>query len=237
MFKLLFVYRSQIVSLIMVISIIVMIISIHTEEKPSCVITQDMVCRRNMCQLLYAIQIYKEAHGNYPPLHLTNKNGVEMHSWRSLILPYLECNEYDLTEPWNGPKNSILSNNVASLFRCPSDVGTEASTSYLMYNDMNKQEQTQSYVIIIESYNSGVPVLKPEDISLCDIQDESRTPYNEAQKKIPRGIHCVNGKTSYFHIGYIGSNMRLPKIISVDGTIKLSELHNIIEQIISECEK
>jgi hypothetical protein len=46
-----------------------------------------------------------------------------MHSWRALILPYFEDADversYDLDEPWNGPKNAALADQMPRVFRCP----------------------------------------------------------------------------------------------------------------------
>ena len=46
-----------------------------------------------------------------------------MHSWRVLILPFLDqkslYDQYDLREPWDGPNNSKLLNSMPSCFACP----------------------------------------------------------------------------------------------------------------------
>ncbi len=47
-----------------------------------------------------------------------------MHSWRVLILPFMEetalYNQYDFREPWDGPNNIKLLNRMPLLFSCPS---------------------------------------------------------------------------------------------------------------------
>jgi hypothetical protein len=46
-----------------------------------------------------------------------------MHSWRVLILPYMEelvlFQKYNLNEPWDGPNNRKLSARIPELYRCP----------------------------------------------------------------------------------------------------------------------
>ena len=60
-----------------------------------------------------------------------------MHSWRVLILPFLDQNElygsYRFDEPWNGPNNSKLHDVIVDVFRCPEDHGRSKSnqTSYV----------------------------------------------------------------------------------------------------------
>ena len=59
-----------------------------------------------------------------------------MHSWRVLILPYLEqralYDEYKFDEPWNGPNNGKLHSRVVECFSCPTDEQTiSGQTSYV----------------------------------------------------------------------------------------------------------
>ena len=59
-------------------------------------------------QLQLAFHNYHQAYGQFPPAFIADDNGTPMHSWRVLILPYIEqqalYNAYDFSEPWNGPK-------------------------------------------------------------------------------------------------------------------------------------
>lgn len=47
-----------------------------------------------------------------------------MHSWRVLILPYIEehalYDRYDFDEPWDGPNNSLLLKERPIVYACPS---------------------------------------------------------------------------------------------------------------------
>jgi hypothetical protein len=59
-----------------------------------------------------AVANYHDVKGHYPPAYIADANGKPMHSWRVLILPYLEENElfekYDFTQPWNSEANLRL---------------------------------------------------------------------------------------------------------------------------------
>ena len=67
-------------------------------------------------QIDLAILHYESVHGHFPPAYIADKNGTPMHSWRVLILPYLEqqavFDQYDFDEPWNGPNNSKLADQL-----------------------------------------------------------------------------------------------------------------------------
>ena len=68
---------------------------------------------RQICLAIYA---YHEDTGHFPPAYIADDDGKPMHSWRVLVLPYLEeqalFNQYDFNEPWNGPNNSKLVNKL-----------------------------------------------------------------------------------------------------------------------------
>ncbi len=55
---------------------------------------------------------YKSVNGIWPPASVSDPDGKLLHSWRVLILPYLEANEifnrYSLAVPWNVEPNSNL---------------------------------------------------------------------------------------------------------------------------------
>jgi prepilin-type processing-associated H-X9-DG protein len=79
-------------------------------------------CARNMKDIALAVEFYAQAHRCYPPAYIADKNGKPMHSWRVLILPFLEQDalykEYDFSEPWNGPHNSCLMKKYPAVFHC-----------------------------------------------------------------------------------------------------------------------
>ncbi len=49
-----------------------------------------------------------------PPAFVVDESGRPMHSWRVLLLPYLDAgnlyDQYDFSEPWDGPSNRRLLN-------------------------------------------------------------------------------------------------------------------------------
>lgn len=59
-----------------------------------------------------AVANYNDTYGTYPPAVIYDSQGQPAHSWRVLILPFLEqrdlFDDYSFDEPWNGPNNSKL---------------------------------------------------------------------------------------------------------------------------------
>ena len=59
-----------------------------------------------------AICDYRDVWGEFPPPAIFDADGQPLHSWRALIVPYLEKNwfadAYRRDEPWNGRHNRQL---------------------------------------------------------------------------------------------------------------------------------
>ncbi len=89
------------------------------------------VCQGRLKYLALALLNYHDDYGTLPPACIRSPDGQPMHSWRVLILPYCERDDfyrrYDFSQPWNSPQNLALSEShpdIAKLFQCPSDPGT-----------------------------------------------------------------------------------------------------------------
>jgi hypothetical protein len=80
-------------------------------------------CFENVRQITLALLQYESQYKCFPPAYVTDKKGHPMHSWRTLILPYLGLDDlyeaYDFSEAWNGPHNSALVKRCPKVFQCP----------------------------------------------------------------------------------------------------------------------
>lgn len=96
---------------------------------------QRMQCSGQLCQINVALHNYHEENGCLPPAYIAGPDGTPMHSWRILILKYIEpdmYDAYDFNEPWNGPNNIRLAKSAsARLFRCPA--GSQPDSAYTNY--------------------------------------------------------------------------------------------------------
>lgn len=94
-------------------------------------------CHNNLVHIGIALHNYHQANGCYPPPYLTSASGAPMHSWRVLLLPYLDRQDlyarYNFNEPWNGPNNQLLAAEIPDIYQCPSDAHPPGSveTSYV----------------------------------------------------------------------------------------------------------
>ena len=90
-------------------------------------------CVNNIKQIVLAIHCYHDATGVFPPLYTVDANGKPLHSWRVLLLPYLEqtalYEQIRLDEPWDSEHNRQFHNVVILPYACPSNPGGSCSYS------------------------------------------------------------------------------------------------------------
>ena len=94
-------------------------------------------CMNNMKQIGLALDNYHHAHDSFPPAYIPDENGDPMHSWRVLILPYLEqgylYDEYDFSQPWDSPHNLQVTDVAIPIYQCSSEtLPGSTDTSYLV---------------------------------------------------------------------------------------------------------
>ena len=81
------------------------------------------MCTNNLKHIGLALLNYNDIFGCFPPAYTTDANGKPMHSWRVLILPFIEqqtlYKRYRFDEPWDGPNNSLLAKEMPSVFPLP----------------------------------------------------------------------------------------------------------------------
>lgn len=73
----------------------------------------------NLRKIVAALNAYASDHGTYPPSVMTV--GRNKHSWRVLILPYLQENQlydqYDLEQPWDSETNMAVAYQFPAVFQ------------------------------------------------------------------------------------------------------------------------
>jgi len=75
-------------------------------------------------QLAVALHNFHDQYKNFPPVMLVGPDGKPWHSWRVLLLPFLDqyklYDQYIWTEPWDGPNNKNLIEKMPAVFGNPS---------------------------------------------------------------------------------------------------------------------
>ncbi len=93
-------------------------------------------CKNNLKQIGLALHRYHDKHGSFPPAYTVDAQGNRLHSWRTLILPFMDeqklYESIDLTKPWDHLANAKARQTAIARYTCPSAEKREANrTVYL----------------------------------------------------------------------------------------------------------
>jgi hypothetical protein len=145
-------------------------------------------CMSQLRNVALALQTYATNNdGQLPPAYIADATGRPMHSWRVLLLPYIEqqalYDRYRFDEPWNGPHNSQLAGLIPELYQCPEDVADRNEpqpwTSYVAVvgphtmwpgaesGTLDKIPDGASHtLLLVEVRNSGIHWMEPRDLHI-----------------------------------------------------------------------
>jgi len=187
-------------------------------------------CRNNIKQVGLALHNYHDDYGSFPPAHTVDANGRPLHSWRVLILPYLDdaslYDKFRLDEPWDSPHNLDIAAEMPVVYDCPSRVVPAEhhhdGTSYVavvgdgtIWPEGGKatrlsdiRDGTERTIALIESY-SDIPWTEPRDLTL----DEGLNQLTASEPSRSGG----HRSQSYFFDDYYGRT-----ILFADGSVGYS---------------
>jgi len=155
-------------------------------------------CSNNLKQIALAFHNYHDTYNTFPPAYIPDKDGNPMHSWRVLILPFLEqralYQRYDFDEPWDSPNNLAITNTAIPAYTCPSHPpsgGAPGSpeTNYMVIAgpgtvfDAAKAasmrdiaDGTSNTILVVEVAGTGVNWAEPVDLDASNLQFPNVTP-------------------------------------------------------------
>ncbi len=164
-------------------------------------------CRNNLKQIQLALEGYHEKYGVLPPAYVADANGRPMHSWRVLILPFMEqqslFDQYDFREPWDGPNNSKLLNRMPSCFTCPNGPRSPGLTSYAAITGAGTlfpgtaparfvDDVDGLSLMVAEVVNVNIPWTSPTDLDIRTMSFQINDPKRPGiSSKHPRGANTI----------------------------------------------
>jgi len=193
---------------------------------------QRMACSNNLHQIGIAFHNYHDVHGTFPPAQIHDVDGKPLHSWRTLILPYLETvagyDQYNFSAAWDSPENSFLSDRPMSIYCCPQEGVPTNETSYMVITcegglfDGQRASKltdvangTSQTLLVVEVPGKKVPWASPVDISLDELTDMIQSGQLDAAVVHTGGLNAVYADAS---------------VTFVDGNVILSNLNSMVTQ-------
>ncbi|MBN1910581.1 MAG: DUF1559 domain-containing protein [Pirellulales bacterium] len=150
-------------------------------------VVRRVMCQCNLRQIGAALQEYHADHGSFPPACVRDEDGMPMHSWRVLLLPYLEQGDLykriRLDEPWDSLNNTKVAAVAPSCFHCPCGPTLNAFTTDFVavtgpgtvwpdkgtVTKEDIKDGPSRTVMVVEIADSTIPWNAPVDLTLDEI--------------------------------------------------------------------
>jgi hypothetical protein len=175
-------YRFPWVELLAVVGVLGLLVllllpAVRTAREPA----RRTACNNNLKQIAIALQNYHDKYDCLPPAYTVDEAGKPLHSWRTLLLPFLEASklyeQIDLAKPWDDPVNQEAFAETPSVYRCPAEQFAPGRTGYLAVVAPGgcfagsaarklseiSDRRGQTLVVIEVSAERAVPWMSPQD--------------------------------------------------------------------------
>lgn len=145
-------------------------------------------------QISLALHNYHDYYGCLPPAFVSDETGRPMHSWRVLILPFLEADSvyalYDLGQPWDSPHNLKTIDQMPEVFASPTEGHSTRFTNVVLITGEGTAfpgsrstsfdewiDGRENTILVTEIANSTIPWTQPLDLA-CDslVHDSKSSP-------------------------------------------------------------
>jgi hypothetical protein len=152
--------------------------------------SRRMQCSNNLKQIALALHNYHDVYKAYPPAFVSDASGKPAHSWRVLILPFLDqeplYRSYTFNEPWGGRNNLALLACTPSNYQCPSRLDrSPTAAAYTDYfavigpsaawsGSTNRKrsdfkDPTSTTVLLVEIAGQKIAWTEPRDFTVDEV--------------------------------------------------------------------
>jgi prepilin-type processing-associated H-X9-DG protein len=169
-------------------------------------------CGRKLQRIAIAMLNYENKYHRFPPAYTVDKQGRRTHSWRVLILEFLDLDlyaQYDFSRPWNSRENLAFAMKMKMKkdgpYCCPAqDIKDALYTSYVMPVGSTAfsngppgrklEEITDGLsdtLMVVEMSPSGVLWTEPCDLDVSEVSFKINDPDRVCLRGHPGGANVV----------------------------------------------
>jgi type II secretory pathway pseudopilin PulG len=219
----------QVLLVVVVVGVLVALLLPAVRSAPGA--ARRAQCINNLKQIAIALRNYESDYHSLPPAYTVDKDGKPLHSWRTLILPYLEqqslYEKIDLSKPWDDPANKEAYESEVSVYRCPSADLPRNHTTYMAvvapggcFQPTKPRKLSEitdapnlTLMVVEVDPEHAVPWMAPTDASeqwILNLGTDARLPHRGGRQAV-----CVGGNVLFFSSDLEPATVRA--LISIDG--------------------
>lgn len=145
-----------------------------------------MECSNNLKQIALGLHYYHDTFKSFPSAYIEDPPGTMRHSWRTLVLRYVEetrgDSRYDFNSPWNSKTNLPLAAKSPRLYRCQLSKDPEGDTNYFAVvgpetvwprNEpvafLDILDGSSNTIAIVESHQTNIKWTEPRDLTFSSM--------------------------------------------------------------------
>jgi type II secretory pathway pseudopilin PulG len=219
----------EVLTVVAIVGILVALLLPAVRSSPEA--ARRVQCANNLKQIALALQNYESVYHSLPPAYTVDSDGRPLHSWRTLILPYLEqkslYDRIDLSKSWDDPANKEACEISLSVYQCPSAACPPGHTTYLAVvapggcfppaeprrlSEITDDHDLTLMVLEVDSEHA-VPWMSPSDTDgqwLLNPGPAAKLPHPGGAQAV-----CVGGNVIFLGSGSKAATLRA--LISIDG--------------------
>jgi hypothetical protein len=169
-------------------------------------------CANQLRNIALALRNYESEFHALPPAYTVDADGKPLHSWRTLILPYLDQRALyaaiDLSRPWDDPANAEAAQRHLSIFHCPSDSSPQNHTTYFVIVTPNGCFRATEPRLLSEITDA-----RAETLMVIEVPSDRSVPWMSPRDADESLVMSIGPESKLAHAGGINAAM-------CDGTIR-----------------
>jgi prepilin-type processing-associated H-X9-DG protein len=196
-------------------------------------------CCNNLKQIGLAMERYAIKYHCYPPAYTVDERGNRMHSWRALLLEFLDTGlfaEYDFSQPWNSAGNLAFAETMKKdgPYHCIAEQPeTPMNTSYVMvtgpaafghgWKGRKPTEITdprETTITVVEMSPSGILWTAPYDLDMAEMSYRVNDPGRAGPRSChSRGANVLLADGSVTYICDVGQDIEklMKAMVTING--------------------
>jgi hypothetical protein len=198
-------------------------------------------CQRNLHNIAIALLNYEAKYDRLPPAYTVDKQGHRMHSWRVLVLEFLDPDlyaQYDFSRPWNAPANLAFAKKMKKdgpYFCRSEEIKDTLWTSYVMFvgptafsdgptgrklKEIADGDGMANTAALIEMSPSGILWTAPYDLNVAEMSFRINDEVQPAPRSCHGGVNVqfVDGHQEFFPASEsVDDEAHLKAVVTING--------------------